>query len=186
MRTPEQKAREKERYALVEAPRRAAEYARLKALGGEEYEAKLRLSREAAARQRERSGLTAGERKRLTRKSPGRTLRGFQAELVRQARNRERKKGLEATMAWSDLEWPEVCPVLGVRLNYRGSGLRPTFNNGNSASLDRWDNSRGYVPGNVYVISKRANFLKNNATPAELRAVAEYAKHGLRKTGALL
>lgn len=45
----------------------------------------------------------------------------------------------------------------------------------NAASLDRIDNSKGYVRGNVMVISLRANAIKNNATAEELTAVAAYA-----------
>lgn len=40
-----------------------------------------------------------------------------------------------------------------------------------SPSLDRLDSSKGYVKGNVRVISKRANQLKNNATVEEMRMV---------------
>jgi hypothetical protein len=43
-----------------------------------------------------------------------------------------------------------------------------------SPSLDRIDNSKGYVKGNVAVISFRANTLKNNATADELRAIANF------------
>jgi hypothetical protein len=39
----------------------------------------------------------------------------------------------------------------------------------NSPSLDRIDNTKGYVPGNVWVISWRANDLKRNATLEELK-----------------
>ena len=35
-------------------------------------------------------------------------------------------------------------------------------------------NSKGYVPGNIAVISMRANMIKNNATLAELKAIVAY------------
>jgi len=45
----------------------------------------------------------------------------------------------------------------------------------NSPSLDRIDNSKGYVKGNVIVVSWRYNSLKKDGTPAELVAVALFA-----------
>lgn len=36
------------------------------------------------------------------------------------------------------------------------------------------DNNRGYVPGNIRVISNRANLLKSDATVEELRKVIDY------------
>ena len=44
----------------------------------------------------------------------------------------------------------------------------------NWPSLDRWDSAKGYVPGNVFVISYRANTLKNSATYEEILKVAKY------------
>lgn len=42
-----------------------------------------------------------------------------------------------------------------------------------SPSLDRIDCTRGYVPGNIQVISWRANNVKGVATPWELRRMAD-------------
>jgi hypothetical protein len=46
--------------------------------------------------------------------------------------------------------------------------------NDNAPTLDRINNSCGYVPGNVAVISWRANRIKCDATPEELRRIADY------------
>jgi hypothetical protein len=53
---------------------------------------------------------------------------------------------------------------LGLKLE-QGNGKSTA----SSPSLDRIDSSKGYVKGNVRVISHRANLLKNNATVEELK-----------------
>ena len=48
------------------------------------------------------------------------------------------------------------------------------------ASLDRIDISKGYVLGNVAVISLKANTLKNNADIEQLRRILSYVeKYGV-------
>jgi hypothetical protein len=47
--------------------------------------------------------------------------------------------------------------------------------------LDRIDNSKGYVPSNIAVISMRANMIKNNATLAELKAIVAYIEASQRQ-----
>jgi hypothetical protein len=42
------------------------------------------------------------------------------------------------------------------------------------ASLDRIDREKGYVPGNVRVVSLRANLLRKDSTYEELRALADF------------
>jgi len=64
---------------------------------------------------------------------------------------------------------------LGIPLFARvGAGRSNRDQVENSPSLDRIDNSKGYVPGNIAVISMRANMIKNNATLAELKAIVAY------------
>jgi hypothetical protein len=62
-------------------------------------------------------------------------------------------------------EFPDTCPVLGIDIYSNG---RQTDN---SPSLDRIIPELGYVPGNVRIISRRANMLKSNATSDEIAAV---------------
>jgi hypothetical protein len=70
------------------------------------------------------------------------------------------------------LHWPTYCPALGIELNYLGKRNDPA-----NVSLDRHDNDKPYVHGNVFIISYRANSIKTNATVKELYAVAWYAKN---------
>jgi hypothetical protein len=46
-----------------------------------------------------------------------------------------------------------------------------------SYSLDRVDNNKGYVPGNVAVISGRANKIKNCGSAAEHRRIANWIEN---------
>ena len=57
----------------------------------------------------------------------------------------------------------ETCPVLGIPLYSDGR------DNQNAPSLDRFIPSLGYVKGNVFVISRRANVLKGDATIEEVK-----------------
>lgn len=100
-------------------------------------------------------------------------------KLLADARRRAGKKGLEFSLSPTDLSTPEKCPVFGCDLVYQADAKRRD----ESASLDRIDATRGYVPGNVWIVSWRANQIKSNATAAELRAVAD-AIDGLGKARA--
>ena len=68
-----------------------------------------------------------------------------------------------------DLSFPLTCPVLGIPLTWNKGAASD-----NSYSIDRIDSSLGYVPGNLVVISNRANILKRDATLKELQLLAEY------------
>lgn len=82
-------------------------------------------------------------------------------KLLYGARNRAKKVGLDFDIEESDIIIPEYCPLLGIKLELLGQC-------DNSPSLDRIDNSKGYIKGNVWVISFKANRMKNTATLDEL------------------
>ena len=92
-----------------------------------------------------------------------------------QAKRRAKLRGVEFTLALEDIVIPRVCPVLGIPIAI-GSGQRGRANG--SPSLDRFDNAKGYVPGNVRVISMRANWLKSNGTLAEFESIVRYMRDG--------
>jgi hypothetical protein len=50
----------------------------------------------------------------------------------------------------------------------------------NSPTLDRTIPDLGYVPGNIDIISQRANVIKNDATPEEVQMVADYMREKMR------
>lgn len=76
------------------------------------------------------------------------------------------KRGLDFTIKREDYPVPAFCPVLGIPLDRSDVEHAP--------SLDRIDNTKGYVDGNVVVISNRANKLKKDATVEELQKLARF------------
>jgi hypothetical protein len=95
----------------------------------------------------------------------------IQRYLLRGARKRAKEKGLECTIRPEDIKLRDVCPILGIPLvKNRGQWQS------NSYSLDRRDSSRGYVPGNVEVISWKANSLKGELTIEEVERLLKYMK----------
>jgi hypothetical protein len=68
--------------------------------------------------------------------------------------------------------WPEdfKCPVLGIEL------MHGYENRYNSPTLERIDNNKGYVIGNILIVSHRANCIKSDGTWQEIMAVAEFYK----------
>jgi hypothetical protein len=89
--------------------------------------------------------------------------------LFQSTRDNSKARGLEFCLEPTDLLVPSHCPVLGIPLFFIRGKKGP-----NTPSVDRIDNSKGYVKGNVVVVSWRANSLKSNATLSELRLLADY------------
>jgi hypothetical protein len=94
------------------------------------------------------------------------------AELLRSARKRARKKGLDLSITLDDILIPTHCPVLGIPLVPSPPGIRSACDN--SPTIDRIDSTKGYVSGNVIIVSWKANRIKTNATPDELIKVARF------------
>lgn len=88
--------------------------------------------------------------------------------MLEAARSRARRLGLPCTIAASDIDIPGTCPVLGISMRRNKGGVT---RKDNSPSLDRIIPALGYVPGNVRVISWRANNLKRDATLEELELI---------------
>jgi hypothetical protein len=77
--------------------------------------------------------------------------------------------GVEFTIDFGDLDFPTHCPILGVELDYFADGREE-----NSPSFDRIDPKKGYIPGNVAIVSWRANRIKNDGTAEEHQKIADF------------
>lgn len=93
--------------------------------------------------------------------------KSVEARLLGWAKSRAQKKGVEFSLKISDIVIPDICPILGTPMA--------------SPSLDRTDPKKGYVRGNVKVVSHRGNMLKSNATPEEAKKVLAYLTKTRRK-----
>src|SRR5262249_9678472 len=90
--------------------------------------------------------------------------------LVYSARQRAKKSGIEFDISECDFEIPKGCPLRHVPFSV-GNG-QPTDD---SPSLDRKDTRLGYVKGNVWVMSHKANRLKGDFSPSDLKTFCENA-----------
>lgn len=94
------------------------------------------------------------------------------SELYSHLKSSAKSRGIEFSITKTDLydlSFPLTCPILGIKLAWnRGKSCD------NSYSIDRIDSTMGYIPGNLVVISNRANILKRDATLKELQLLAEY------------
>jgi predicted nucleic acid-binding Zn-ribbon protein len=87
-------------------------------------------------------------------------------KLWERARNRAKLSGLEFTITLEDIELPPTCKYLNIPLNVHSGSSGGKFD---SPSLDRIDNSKGYIKDNIQVISHLANVMKASATKEQLK-----------------
>jgi len=93
--------------------------------------------------------------------------------------------GVDFELTHEDIKFPDVCPVLGIKLSLHRTkedrqrlGCQPNLN---APSIDRLDNNKGYTKENVRFISMRANRLKSNASFEEIEALYNWMKKELGK-----
>jgi hypothetical protein len=95
--------------------------------------------------------------------------RDKRAVLLSIARDRSRLLGFSCDLETTDIQIPEKCPYLGIPLtDGRLDGKQKS-----SMSIDRIDPTKGYVKGNVQIISWLANRMKTDATVEELVKFAQ-------------
>lgn len=97
-----------------------------------------------------------------------------------------RKRYKECTITLEDLQeqWNKqkgICPYSGISLlvpTYKKNHNNPIY----SASVDRIDSTKGYIPGNIQFVSTCINYMKNTMSDEETRfmckCIAEYFYSG--------
>ena len=97
------------------------------------------------------------------------SLSHYEQKILNSAKKTAKTKNLEFNLTIDDIQIPTHCKYLGVELTkILGSGV--VWSN---CSIDRIDSSKGYIKGNVEIISRKANSMKNMATEKELIVFAK-------------
>lgn len=117
--------------------------------------------------ERNRDRMKAQSRARTVRLDA--TPRGRLLRMLSVAKCRANKAGLPFDISEDDLRIPTTCPILCIPI--RLDAEAPLANR---PSLDRILNEKGYVKGNVAVISTRANSYKSNLAPEQIRRLLVY------------
>jgi hypothetical protein len=84
------------------------------------------------------------------------------------AKSSAAKDKREFNIESSDIVIPEKCPVFNTEWTIRGP---------QAPSLDRIDSNKGYIKGNVQVISWKANNLKGNFELQDFEAMVSFLKN---------
>ena len=100
-----------------------------------------------------------------------------EARLLRSAKSRAQRNNLEFDISIDDIIVPEVCPILGIELKKEVS---QRGGQSDSPSIDRIDSSKGYVKGNIWVISLKANRCKSDLTLEQLERMAIVLKEVIK------
>lgn len=98
-------------------------------------------------------------------------LRDPKKALLNYMKRNAQARNLEFNLTINDIIIPEKCPILGIP---------PFFSKerqiDNTPSGDRVDNTKGYIKGNVRIISWRANSMKRDLTIEIAEQMVKYMK----------
>ncbi len=111
-------------------------------------------------------------RSEMRQEIENKTERGMlflQQKLFHSAKNRAKSYNIEFTISKDDIIIPDICPILGIELISSTGHISM-----NSPTLDKIDPLKGYIPGNIQVISNRANLLKSNFTIDEVKLLLKW------------
>ena len=108
-------------------------------------------------------------RKQWARDNPGRI---WCSAARNNAKRRAVKKGLPFGLSGAYIYsiLPDKCPVFGTTFKFHGNGVLGPY----SPSIDRIDPAKGYVEGNIVIVSIKANQIKNAFTMKDIRMVADW------------
>lgn len=96
----------------------------------------------------------------------GRRVQAPELTIWQRAHRRAAQRRVPFSISLQSIVIPATCPALGIPI------ILGEKRSDNSPSLDRLVPDKGYVPGNVRVISDKANRLKGDRTLSQLRQKA--------------
>jgi len=101
------------------------------------------------------------------------------SSMIKNAKQRCKKSGriidIDANYLLQLTKGQDNCPILGIEMVYGGTGSIQD----NSASIDRFDTTKGYIKGNVWIISDKANRMKSNGRIDDIKKVYNYMKDNI-------
>ncbi len=96
-------------------------------------------------------------------------VKNWERYMWHSSRNNAKRTNKEFNIDVSDIIIPKYCPYLGIELTRSvGEGIVES-----NPSMDRIDNSKGYIKGNVMVVSKKANRIKSDLSIPKLVLLAK-------------
>jgi hypothetical protein len=108
-------------------------------------------------------------RKKLKEESPEKLI-------LFEVKKRARVRGIQFNLEESDISVPKLCPILGIELSFGVGRVHDA-----SPSLDRVIPSLGYVKGNCFIISAKANRMKQENTLEDFLKIIQYIQERLPK-----
>lgn len=91
------------------------------------------------------------------------------SHLTSVAKQRAKRKNIPFNITPEDVVVPNKCPLLGIELKRSRKNKGPSDS---SPTLDRIYPEKGYVKGNVWVISAKANRIKTDASAREIKELS--------------
>lgn len=137
-------------------------------VSNDEYHRRTQLNREITRKMYAEGTYYARHRERVLERYHNQDQR---IKLWQSAKARAKDKGLPFTITIEDIPQVTHCPVFGIEFV---QGLQPDGCRDAWSTLDEIKHGKGYVPGNVVVVSHLANLIKNKATIEQLVQVARF------------
>lgn len=135
-------------------------------------EARRRVSAEAKRARDARKAEKEESKAQFFAAAADRKKREHEYLLLAFARRRAQMYNVPFKLTVDDIEIPKLCPVFGFPIvRNRGYGAKIAFN---SPTIDRIIPGKGYVPGNIQVVSGKANMMKGSHPIKDLHAFAKW------------